>query len=223
MFLPLYQLVLLFVFFVGLTAFLAVPGLDNGDLSLLRVTRDALPPVVVGLVGAAGLFCALVPGSMLLTTSATMLGKNVYKEVLPRASGAQVARVAKIMVPVVTLIALYLTFKGGEAIVNLLLLGYAFVTQLFPSMMMSLTRRNPVNKWGAGAGMVVGVVVVAWLTLGSYTVGSVLPFLPAALHHVNVGILALVANILVCVGVSLATAGRTATSEELPREKATTA
>ena len=221
MFLPLYQLVLLFVFFVGLTAFLAVPGLSNGDLSLLRVTRDALPPVVVGLVGAAGLFCALVPGSMLLTTSATMLAKNVYKEIFPRSSGAQVALVAKVMVPVVTLIALYLTFKGGEAIVNLLLLGYAFVTQLFPSMVMSLHRHNPVNKWGAGAGMVVGAVIVAWLTLGSYTVGSVLPFLPASLQHLNVGIVALVANIVVCVVVSLATAGGAASSEELSAEKAT--
>ena len=47
-FLPLYQLVLLFVFFVGFTAFLVVPGLANGDLSLLRRSPDALPPAVVG-------------------------------------------------------------------------------------------------------------------------------------------------------------------------------
>ena len=94
------------------------------------------------------------------------------------------------MVPVVTLVALYLTFQGSQAIVNLLLLGYAFVTQLFPSMTMSLLSRNPVNKWGAGAGMVAGAVIVAWLTLGKCTVGAVLPFLPASLHHLNVGVLA---------------------------------
>ena len=95
MFLPLYQLVLLFVFFVGLTAYLVVPGLTNGDLSLLRVSRDALPSALVGLIGAAGLFCALVPGAMLLTTSATMLAKNVYKEIFPQASNARVGLVAK--------------------------------------------------------------------------------------------------------------------------------
>jgi SSS family solute:Na+ symporter len=208
MFLPLYQLVLLFVFFAGLTAYLAVPGLANGDLSLLRVARDALPPVVVGLVGAAGLFCALVPGAMLLTTSATMLAKNVYSEIFPRTTNRQVGLVAKIMVPVVTLIALYLTFRGGTAIVNLLLLGYAFVTQLFPSMVMSLLDRNPVTTWGAGSGMVVGTVVVAVLTLGNYTVGAVLPFLPAALHHLNVGVLGLLANLVVCAVVSAATRQR---------------
>lgn len=211
MFLPLYQLVLLFVFFIGLTAYLVVPGLANGDLSLLRVTRDALPPAVVGLVGAAGLFCALVPGAMLLTTSATMIAKNVYKELVPTASNAQVARMAKMMVPLVTAIALYLAFKGGAAIVNLLLLGYAFVTQLFPSMIMSLLERNPVTKWGAGSGMVVGATIVAILTLGGYNTGSVLPFLPDSLHHLNVGVIALIVNIVVCAVVSAVTQEKTPT------------
>jgi SSS family solute:Na+ symporter len=201
MFLPLYQLVLLFVFFVGLSAYLVVPGLSNGDLSLLRVTREALPPAVTGLVGAAGLFCALVPGAMLLTTSATMLAKNVYQEFAPGATHARVIQLAKALVPVITAITLYLTFQGGAAIVNLLLLGYAFVTQLFPSVIASLLRRNPVNKWGAGAGMVVGAAVVAWLTLGSYT----LPFLPSALQHLNVGVVALVLNTAVTITVSYAT------------------
>ena len=109
------------------------------------------------------------------------------------------------MVPVVTLVALDLTFQGGQAIVNLPLLGYAFVTQLFPSMTMSLLSRNPVNKWGAGAGMVAGAVIVAWLTLGKCTVGAVLPFLPTSLHHLNVGVLALLANIFVTAIVSWAT------------------
>ena len=205
MFLPIYQLVLLFVIFTGLTAVIVVPGLANGDLSLLRVARDALPSPVVGLVGAAGLFCALVPGAMLLTTSATMLAKNVYAEIRPQATGKQISLVAKIAVPVVTAIALILAFRGGSAIVNLLLLGYAFVTQLFPSVIMSLTRNNPVTKYGAGAGMVVGAVIVAILTLGGFTVGQVLPFLPASLGHLNVGVLALLANIIVTAVVSALT------------------
>ncbi|MFP5021668.1 sodium:solute symporter family protein [Pseudonocardia phyllosphaerae] len=210
MFLPLYQLILLFVIFVGLTASVAVPGLAQGDLSLLRVARESLPPVVVGLVGAAGLFCALVPGAMLLTTSATMLAQNVYREfVRPSATDAEVGRLAKILVPVVTAIVLYLTFQGGSAIVNLLLLGYAFVTQLLPAVLASLLRRNPVTRWGAGAGMVVGVVVVTWLTLGKINTGQLLPFLPAALGHLNVGVVALVVNILVTAAVSALTRSET--------------
>lgn len=205
--LPVYQLVLLFVFFTGFTAYLVVPGLANGDLSLLRLSSHAFPPLVTGLVGAAGLFCALVPGAMLLTTSATMLAKNVYKEFAPNATDARVSQLAKILVPVITAVSLYLAFQGGSALVNLLLLGYAFVTQFFPSIMVSLTRKNPVNKWGAGSGIIVGTIMVAWLTIGHYTVGNVLPFLPSSLHHLNVGVLALVANIAVTAAVSVTTRG----------------
>ncbi|MEV0700086.1 sodium:solute symporter family protein [Saccharopolyspora sp. NPDC050389] len=223
--LPLYQIVLLFVIFSGLTAVLVVPGLSNGDLSLLAVTRQTFPPVVTGLVGAAGMFCALVPGAMLLTTSATMLAKNLLQEFVPLVGDARVPRIAKLFVPVVTAIAVYLTFNGGEAIVNLLLLGYAFVTQLFPSLMASLLRRNPINKWGAGAGMVVGVLVVSWLTLGEISIGDLLPALPASLQHLNVGVVALVANIVTCLLVSALTRARpeqepdTATAQPVLVEK----
>jgi len=218
--LPIYQLVLLFVFFVGFTALLVVPGLPNGDLSLLAVSRAALPPPVVGVIGAAGLFCALVPGSMLLTTSATMVAKNVVQEFRPSISDARVAQIAKATVPIIMLITLYLTFNGGNAIVNLLLLGYAFVTQLFPSMVMSLTRHNWVTKWGAGAGMVVGAAVVAWLTLGGMTTGDLLPFLPQSWHHLNVGMPALVINVIVLVIVSAATRTAEPVEEDLTKDYA---
>jgi hypothetical protein len=63
-FLPLYQLVLLFVFFVGFAAVLQVPGLSGEriDESLLLVSREEFGPFVVGLIGATGLLTALVPG-----------------------------------------------------------------------------------------------------------------------------------------------------------------
>ena len=39
---------------------------------------------------------------------------------------------AKWLVPVVMLVAVYFTFTGNATIVALLLVGYSFVTQLFP-------------------------------------------------------------------------------------------
>lgn len=218
--LPIYQLVLLFVFFIGLTALLVVPGLPNGDLSLLAVARASLPQPVVGVIGAAGLFCALVPGAMLLTTSATMIAKNLVQEFRPTMSGASVTRLAKIMVPVIMAITLFLTFQGGSAIVNLLLLGYAFVTQLFPSMVLSLMPRNRVTKWGAGAGMIAGAAVVGWLTVAGRTTGDLLPFLPPTWHHLNVGIPALALNVIVMVVVSAATRSAEPDVEDLTEEYA---
>ena len=81
--LPLYQLVVLFVFFVGFAATLKVPGLigADGDLSLLRVAKLSFAPWAIGVIGAAGLLTALVPGSMLLISAATILAKNVYNEI----------------------------------------------------------------------------------------------------------------------------------------------
>ncbi|MGI8717863.1 MAG: sodium:solute symporter family protein [Lapillicoccus sp.] len=207
---PLYQLVLLFIFFVGFAAVLKVPGLKgtDSDLALLRLSRDAFDPWFVGLIGATGMLTALVPGSMLLTTSATMLAKNVYAELRPGTSPENVMRLAQLLVPVLAVLTLVLTFGGGNTIVALLLLGYAFVTQLFPALIASLLRRNPVTAWGAAAGMLVGVGVVSYVIIAKRSVGSLMPFLPEWAATLNVGIVALVANVLALAVVSMLTRGR---------------
>ncbi|MCK9906668.1 hypothetical protein MXD63_42585, partial [Frankia sp. Cpl3] len=107
----LYTLMLLFVFFVGYTAILQVPGLKgaDGDLSLLRLSIKTFDPWIVGFIGAAGLLTALVPGSMLLMSASTLLAKNVYKVFSPSATDRRVAFVAKGLVPVLALISLYYT------------------------------------------------------------------------------------------------------------------
>jgi len=206
---PLYQLVLLFIFFVGFAAVLKVPGLKgtDSDLALLRLSREAFAPWFVGLIGVTGMLTALVPGSMLLTTSATMLAKNVYGELRPVASPRQVMRLAQVLVPVLAAVTLLLTFRGGSTIVALLLLGYAFVTQLFPALVASLLPRNPVTSWGAAAGMVVGVAVVSYVIVAKRSVGSLMPFLPDWAANLNVGIVALIANLVALAGVSAVTRG----------------
>jgi SSS family solute:Na+ symporter len=193
-FMPLYQLILLFVFFVGFAAVLVVPGLKgaDADLSLLKITTAAFPPWFVGIVGGAGLLTALVPGSLLLMTSATCLAKNVYRLARPATSEASTARLAKLLVPVIALVSLYFTFNGGSTLVNLLLMGYALVTQLFPALLASLAPRRLVTTQGAATGIVVGVAAVAALTISGASVGSLLPGLPQAVKDLNVGVVALV-------------------------------
>ncbi|MEE1801160.1 sodium:solute symporter [Streptomyces sp. NPDC101062] len=217
-FMPLYQLILLFVFFVGFAAILVVPGLQgaDADLALLRITTATFPPWVVGIVGGAGLLTALVPGSLLLMTSATCLAKNVYRLARPATSDAHVGRLAQLLVPALALIALYFTFNGGSSLVSLLLMGYALVTQLFPALLASLAGRRIVTKQGAAAGIVVGVATVAVVTLTGVTVGDLLPALPQAVKDLNVGIVALLLNTLVMMGVSAATR----TPDEAPAKDA---
>jgi SSS family solute:Na+ symporter len=206
--LPLYQLILLFVFFVGFAAALKVPGLKGGDidLSLFKLSLQTFDPWFVGVIGAAGVLTALVPGSMILTTASTLLANDIYRGLVQRnASDESIAKLARLFVPVVALVAVLFTLHGGETIVALLLMGYSFVTQLFPAVICSLAPRNRATKQGAFCGIAVGVAVVAVTTLFKMSVGQMMPFLPDALKDVNIGFVALALNVVVFVLVSALT------------------
>jgi SSS family solute:Na+ symporter len=214
-FMPLYQLIMLFAFFVGFAAILSVPTLEGNeaDLALLRVSLQQFDPWVVGLIGGAGLLTALVPGSMLLMASATVLSKNVYRVIRPETSEEQVSTLAKFLVPVVALVALVFTLTSALDLVLLLLLGYAYVTQLLPALLFSLMSNNFVTKWGAAAGIFTGVAIVTYLTVFEVKLRAVFPFL-GSLGDTNVGIVALLANIVVLVAVSFATRPSTVAKEQ---------
>jgi SSS family solute:Na+ symporter len=204
---PIYQLVLLLVFFVGFAAILQVKGLEGpaGDLSLLKLSMKTFDPWVVGLIGAAGLLTAIVPGSMIMMSASTVLAKNVYKVFVPKTTDQQVSKLAKNLVPVIAIVALFFTFKGGDTLVTLLLMGYSLVTQFVPSLMMSLTKNNPITKQGAIVGIIVGVGAVAYVTISGSTVGTMFPALPQWVKDLNVGVVALVINIIVTTIVSAVT------------------
>jgi SSS family solute:Na+ symporter len=210
--LPLYQLVLLFIFFVGFSAALVVPGLRGSasNMALLKVSVAAFPSAVVGIIGATGVLTALVPGSMIMMTAATLFSRNLVAVLRPGQSDDTTALLAKIMVPVVGVIAARFAISGSSTIVALLLMGYSFVTQLFPSLMCSLIRRNPATKEGVIAGILVGVGTVVYFTLTNATIAKLLPGAPEVIRDLNVGTAALVLNILALVVVSAVTQSRRA-------------
>ncbi len=208
--LPLYQLILLFVFFVGFAAILQVPGLKGPemDLSLFHLSLKTFPPWVVGVIGGAGVLTALVPGSMIMMAAATLVANNIYKPILAgldRApTPAHVGQLAR-LVPVVALVAVGFTLSGGKTIVTLLLMGYSFVTQLFPAAVMSLSCRNTVTKQGAFVGICVGVIIVAVISRTGATLTTIAPAAPQAFRDLNVGIVALGLNVIATAAVSLVT------------------
>jgi SSS family solute:Na+ symporter len=210
--LPLYQLVLLFIFFVGFSAALVVPGLKGSasNMALLKVSVAAFPPVIVGIIGATGVLTALVPGSMIMMTAATLFARNLVAVLRPGQSDDTTALIAKTLVPVVGVIAAYFAISGSSTIVALLLMGYSFVTQLFPSLICSLMPRNPATKEGAIAGIVVGVGTVIYFTVTNATIAKLLPGAPEVVRDLNVGTAALVLNILALVVVSAVTTSRRA-------------
>ena len=197
--LPLYQLVILFVFFAGFAAVLVVPGLKgaDADLSLLRIVERSFGSWTVGVIGAAGLLTALVPGSMILITSGTIIAQNIYRVMAPSASDRAVSLVARSLVPVVALAAIILALRGGQTLVVLLLMGYNFVTQLFPALLLSLGERRRVSAASAIAGIVAGELTVVFLTVTSASVATLLPAAPQMVKDLNVGFVALGVNVVV--------------------------
>jgi SSS family solute:Na+ symporter len=202
---PLYALVLVFVFLAGFAAVLQVPGLrgSDADLSLLRIAKLTFSPLMVGLLGAAGVLTALVPGSMLLVTTTTIIAQNIYRPLVPTTDERRIAIVARSAVPGVTLLAIWLSLRGGSAIVPLLLMGYNLVTQLMPAVLLSLWERPRASAAGAFAGILAGELVVAYQTVRGVSLPDLIPSAPQAIKDLNIGIVALVANVLVLGTVSL--------------------
>jgi SSS family solute:Na+ symporter len=162
---PLYTITLAFVFFAGFTAVLVVPGLPNGDLSLLTLVRTSFPAWFLGVIGGAGALTAMVPAAIFILTAATLFAKNFYRPIFaPAMTDDQVAKLARAMVVVFSLISLYFAIYSSTTLVSLLLLGYAGVTQFFPGVVLGLYWKR-VTMPGVFAGMIAGVAIVAFLIL----------------------------------------------------------
>jgi SSS family solute:Na+ symporter len=190
---PLYTITLAFIFFVGFTAVLIVPGLRDGDLSLLTMVRKSFPAWFLGVVGGAGALTAMVPAAIFILAAATLFAKNLYRPIFaPAMTDDQVAKLAKVIVVVLSVISLYLAIYSSTTLVSLLLLGYAGVTQFFPGVVLGLFWKR-VTMAGVFAGMVAGVGLVAFLVLSNRD-----PFL-----GLNAGFFALCVNFCVAGSVSL--------------------
>lgn len=199
---PLYQLILLFVFFIGLSAALTVPGLTGSDidLALLRVTRDSYSPLVVGMVGSAALLTALVPGSVILMATATLIARALRPGA--RTDTVEALRAARLLVPVIAIVALLFAWRGGDSLVSLLLVAYAVVVQLFPPLLGAIIPSWRITTSGAVAGLVVGIACVVAVTLTNTTLAALLPSAPPALTDLNIGIVAVSLNAIVMLLIS---------------------
>ncbi|MDR7002605.1 sodium:solute symporter [Neobacillus niacini] len=204
---PIYQLILLFAFFVGFAAILQTPGLKGSaaDLILLKFSKQAFDPWFVGLIGGAGVLAALVPSSLLLMTISTLFAKNIYQVFVPATADNQIAKLVKYLVPFISLVAIYLTFKGGNSLFSIAIIAYNFITQLAPAFFASLMKRNFVTKQGAFAGIIIGGVLVSFMDLGNIKIADLFPHLPHVIKDLNDGIIALFINIIILVIVSFVT------------------
>jgi len=194
-FLPFYGILLALPVLVGMTALLVTPGLTGSDTNaaLLDLSVKALPGWVAGVVGAAGALSAIVPVSLLVLMSATQLSKNVYQNAFrPDASERSVLSLSKIMVFAVMAVSLALALTAPTLLVNLLQVGQQGVSQFLPAIIMGLFWKR-LNRVPMLIGMLVGVALVTWavITMNPVVIGM------------NVGLVALIINVVITVGGSL--------------------
>ncbi len=194
-FMPFYQLTMVLMLFVGFSAVLIVPGLSDGDLSLLTVVRKTFSPWFLGVIGGAGALTAMVPAAIILLTAAASFAKNLYRPLFaPAMTDDAVARLARVLVVALSLVSLYLAIYSSATLVSLLLLGYAGVTQFFPGVVLGLFWKR-VTTAGVFVGMVVGVGCTVFLALSKRD-----PF-----FGLNAGFVALCGNFLITAILSLLT------------------
>jgi SSS family solute:Na+ symporter len=192
MLLPLYQVVLLLVFFAGLAALLIAPGLKGPavDQSFLLVVQRYYPPWVMGFVAAAGALAALVPATALVLAAASVFSKNVLGAFGIATGDASRVLATRLLVVVVAALSLILWLEARTTIVEMLLIYYNGITQFAPAIVASFLWKRA-TVWGVITGIVVGLALAV-----------VFANIPS-LDGVNAGFAALAANVLCLVVVSL--------------------
>ena len=195
---PLYNLSLAFMMFAGLAAILVIPGLSDSDLALLTIVRRTFPAWFLGVIGGAGALTAMVPAAVQILTAATLFAKNLCRPILAPAMGDDhVVRLARFMVPVLSLISLYFAIFSSRTLVGLLLVGYSLVTQFFPGVALGLYWKR-VTKTGVFAGLFVGVSCASFLIFTNRD----------PLLGINAGFWALCVNFFVTIAGSLLTSSQ---------------
>jgi len=202
---PLYQLVMLFVFFVGFAARDVVPNLTGADidLALLRSTRTLFGPLMMVLVGTAGLLTALVPSAIILMTMATILVQLRHPPLSRPDAEAAAAdfRIARWLVPAVAFVAWWWSRQSTAALVPILLLAYAMVAQIAPALAVALWAPGRLRVPFIMAGIVIGELCVALSIWPDLDIAARLaqqwPMLPFFVYDINPGLFALALNLTV--------------------------
>lgn len=187
----------------------------GGDLIVLMTPEIAgLPYVISGLVAAGGLAAALSTADGLLLTIANALSHDLYYKMIdPHASTKRRVSVAKALLLVVALVAAYVTsLKPGNI---LFLVGAAFsiaASSFFPALVLGVFWKRA-NKYGAIAGMLVGLGVCLYYMSTTYPflrdlfgiTKPIAEYLWFGLNPISAGVFGLPLGMLTIVIVSLLT------------------
>lgn len=200
---PLYSLSYFFIILLGFAALLAAtqPAGDDPNALLLTFVAQRCPAWLVGVFAGTAALLALVPGSVLLLTCGSIFARNVVRPLVPGLQGARELLVSRLSMIGFAAFALWLALGATRSLVEVGLSAYAAIGMLAPGVYLAFgTRRVP--TLAIMAGLVAGFAIL-WVP--ALTAGAQAVFL-----HWDIGLIALLANLVVVIGVASAVAMRKA-------------
>jgi solute:Na+ symporter, SSS family len=158
-FLPLYNIVLILVVFLGFAAFHVLPEGSDPRFALLNLIQVSYGGVIQGLAYATIALASLIPCSIMAIGASNLFANNIYRDFInPKVAPAKLTLITRSMVFVVIGLALIFGMLFPTALVSLQLLGVSGMVQIFPAIVFSLFWRNQ-TKEATIIGLIVGLVV----------------------------------------------------------------
>ncbi len=203
-FYPTFALFLVPILFIGFAGVLSFPGVENPDAILPTIVTSpeiGLPPLIVGLFCAGALAASMSTGDALLHAAGSIAVRDFWGSVAPRKLDDAAQRLwIRRLVVILGGVAYGLSLVAGTSLVDLLLLGYGFIAQIFPLTLATFLWRG-VTRAGALAGLIAGGGTALVLSVGLET-GIVTTGMTAG---IGPGIYGVAVNTVVMVLVSLRT------------------
>ncbi len=168
MFLPLYNIVLVLVVFLGFIAFLVLPGDTNPRFALLNLIQTSYGGVAQGLAYSTIALASLIPCSIMAIGASNLFANNIYRDLInPNVNGTKLTLITRGMVFVVIGLALIFGLLFPTALVSLQLLGVSGMVQIFPAVVISLFWKNQTRE-----ATIIGLIVGLFTTFAVYSTGN---------------------------------------------------
>ncbi|WP_245631861.1 sodium:solute symporter family protein [Alicyclobacillus ferrooxydans] len=163
-FLPFYNILLFFITFLGIVAYMVLPHLKTPGYSnvilLYLIQHTYHNGVVQGLMYATVALASLVPASIMVLAASNLFATNVLKDwLIPHMSDSARTLTARWFVFVMTFLALLFGVLFPTQLISLQLEGVSGMVQIIPAIGLSLFWRRLSNS-AVTIGLIAGIAMV---------------------------------------------------------------
>ncbi|MEN1967965.1 sodium:solute symporter family protein [Lentibacillus sp. N15] len=191
--LPTFYLVLIPMIIVGFIGIFMYPNIGNADQVAIKLAIDTMPVIVAGLLGAGTLAAAMSSSEPCIHATALTYSKDILQPLFKWSDEKAGKWTRRLIFPIMAFIIAPISILEPASLVYILLIGYGFIAQAFPSII-GIFLWPRATKHGAFWGLFVGFIVTVIFSF-------VIPH-PLDIHA---GIWGLIANAVIFAIVSLMT------------------